>query len=94
MTVTNFQCQRAGDYVLSWADELEKQYATIAVEKPASSTLVKRGAKNRAPEDDAESSKPAKKVKVEADNNIEEEVRRHYQKNNLSRVTIILPCGV
>ncbi|PYH41749.1 putative DSB repair complex subunit Ku70 [Aspergillus saccharolyticus JOP 1030-1] len=80
--------KRAGDYVLSWADELEKQYAQVAGKKPATSTLIHRGAKSRAPDDGEESSKPAKKVKVEADNNIEEEVRRHYHNNNLSRLTV------
>ncbi|PWY91462.1 putative DSB repair complex subunit Ku70 [Aspergillus sclerotioniger CBS 115572] len=85
--------KRAGDYVLSWADELEKQYAKISAAAPRpTSTLVKRGAKDRAGElDDDGPSKPSKKVKVEeASGGFEEEVRKHYKKGTLSKLTVAI----
>ncbi|KAL7654711.1 ATP-dependent DNA helicase II subunit 1 [Aspergillus niger] len=82
--------KRAGDYVLSWADELEKQYAKTSAAAPRpTSTLVKRGSKDRASE--TEDSKPSKKIKVEEDSgSLEEEVRRHHKKGTLSKLTVAI----
>ncbi|PYH93205.1 ATP-dependent DNA helicase II subunit 1 [Aspergillus ellipticus CBS 707.79] len=83
--------KRAGDYVLSWADELDKQYGQVTAAKPApTSNLVKRGAKDQASAFDDETSKPSKKVKVEeSPESVEEEVRSHYKKGTLSKLTVV-----
>ncbi|PYH38260.1 putative DSB repair complex subunit Ku70 [Aspergillus neoniger CBS 115656] len=82
--------KRAGDYVLSWAEELEKQHAKTSTAAPhPTSTLVKRGSKDRASE--TEDSKPSKKIKVEeGSGNLEEEVRRHHEKGTLSKLTVAI----
>lgn len=78
--------QRTGEYVLAWSDELEKQYNKIAAEAPKTSTLAKRGARDRATE--GGEAKPAKKTKVEAGSSgVEDEVQLHYEKGALSKVT-------
>ncbi|EAW12849.1 putative DSB repair complex subunit Ku70 [Aspergillus clavatus NRRL 1] len=80
--------KRAGDYVLSWADELEKQYATTSAHAPQS-TLVKRTAKDRAAETDDLPSRPAKKVKAESGpEGVDEDVRRLFEKGSLSKLTV------
>ncbi|KAE8154140.1 ATP-dependent DNA helicase II subunit 1 [Aspergillus avenaceus] len=80
--------KRAGDYVLSWADELEAQYVKTAAPGPKS-TLVKRSAKDRASEAEDAASKPHKKVKVETDEQgMDDVVRAHYQKGSLSKLTV------
>ncbi|KAB8199711.1 KU70 like protein [Aspergillus parasiticus SU-1] len=80
--------KRTGDYVLSWADELEKQYAKISAHGPKS-TLVKRSAKDRTSEVEDAAQKPYKKVKVETDEQgVEDVVRAHYQKGSLSKLTV------
>lgn len=72
--------------MLSWADELEKQYAQIAPSGPKS-TLVKRGAKDRAAESGDGSGHASKKVKTENESEgVEDEVRLHYQKGTVSKV--------
>lgn len=78
--------QRAGEYVLSWADELEKQYAAPAAQGPKS-TLVKRSAKDRAADADEASSHPSKRIKAESGpDGVDVEVRLHYEKGSLSKV--------
>ncbi|KAA8641818.1 putative DSB repair complex subunit Ku70 [Aspergillus tanneri] len=80
--------KRAGEYVLSWADELEKQYAESAPTGPKS-TLVKRGVKDRAAETGDGDRHASKKIKVEGGPyNVEDEVRLHYQKGTLSKLTV------
>ncbi|RHZ46246.1 putative DSB repair complex subunit Ku70 [Aspergillus thermomutatus] len=80
--------KRAGDYVLSWADELEKQYAATAAQGPKS-TLVKRSTKDRAADGDEASSHPSKKIKSESKpEGVEVEVRHHYEKGSLSKLTV------
>ncbi|RHZ74219.1 ATP-dependent DNA helicase II subunit 1 [Aspergillus turcosus] len=80
--------KRAGEYVLSWADELEKQYAAPAAQGPKS-TLVKRSAKDRAADADEASSHPSKRIKAESGSDgVEVEVRLHYEKGSLSKLTV------
>lgn len=72
--------------MLSWADELEKQYAQTVPSGPKS-TLVKRGAKDRAADSGDGSEHASKKVKTESGSEgVEDEVRLHYQKGTLSKV--------
>ncbi|XP_077660925.1 uncharacterized protein AFUA_5G07740 [Aspergillus fumigatus Af293] len=80
--------KRAGDYVLSWADELEKQYAASATHG-TKSTLVKRSAKDRAADSDEASSHPSKRIKSESGpEGVDAEVRLHYEKGSLSKLTV------
>jgi ATP-dependent DNA helicase 2 subunit 1 len=80
--------KRAGEYVLSWADELEKQYAAPATHGPKS-TLVKRSAKDRAADADEASSHPSKRIKSESGpEGVDVEVRLHYEKGSLSKLTV------
>lgn len=78
--------QRAGDYVLSWSDELDKQYNIIAANGPKS-TLPKRPAKGDAAD---KAGPPAKKIKAEGGGSADhqEEVQKHYQKGTLSKMTV------
>ncbi|KAL4913851.1 SPOC like C-terminal domain-containing protein [Aspergillus aurantiobrunneus] len=77
--------KRAGSYVLSWADELEKQYATITANGPKS-TLAKRPAKGNTAD---KAAPPAKKVKAESGTgNIQDEVQKHYENGTLSKLTV------
>ncbi|KAF7587498.1 ATP-dependent DNA helicase II subunit 1 [Aspergillus hancockii] len=80
--------KRTGDYVLSWADELEKQYAKISA-AGSKSTLVKRSAKDRTSEAEDAAQKPNKKVKVDTnEQGVEDIVRAHHQKGSLSKLTV------
>ena len=73
--------------MLSWADELEKQYAQIAPSGPKS-TLVKRSAKDRASDSADGGGHAPKKVKTEnSSEGFESDVRLHYQKGTLSKVS-------
>ncbi|KKK25059.1 putative DSB repair complex subunit Ku70, partial [Aspergillus ochraceoroseus] len=75
--------KRAGDYVLSWADELEKQYAKIpAAPLGPKSTLAKRPAKDRAAPDSADQAgRASKKVKAdEGPDDIRAIVQGHYER--------------
>ncbi|BCS29810.1 putative DSB repair complex subunit Ku70 [Aspergillus puulaauensis] len=78
--------KRAGDYVLSWSDELDKQYNIISAKGPQS-TLAKRPAKGDAAD---KAGPPAKKIKAEGggSGNHQEEVQRHYEKGTLSKMTV------
>jgi ATP-dependent DNA helicase 2 subunit 1 len=81
--------QRAGEYVLSWADELEKQYAAPAAHGPKS-TLAKRSAKDRGADGDECSGHPSKRIKSESGpEGVEVEVRLHYEKGSLSKVSCL-----
>ncbi|KAL5337134.1 putative DSB repair complex subunit Ku70 [Aspergillus crustosus] len=79
--------KRAGDYVLSWADELEKQYEKITA-NASKTVLAKRAAKDKAPADKA--APPAKKVKTEAggSSDIQQEIQTHYAKGQLQKLTV------
>ncbi|KAB8072304.1 ATP-dependent DNA helicase II subunit 1 [Aspergillus leporis] len=80
--------KRTGDYVLSWADELEKQYAKTSA-AGSKSTLVKRGVKDRTSEAEDAAQKPNKKVKVDTnEQGVEDVVNAHYQKGSLSKLTV------
>lgn len=78
--------KRAGDYVLSWSDELDKQYNIIAANGPKS-TLPKRPAKGDAAD---KAGPPAKKIKAEGggSGNHQAEVQKHYQNGTLSKMTV------
>lgn len=76
--------KRAGEYVISWGEELEAQYRKMFVEQPKTSTLAKRPARAEAAEAAA-----AKKVKTEADGQgVTAEVRSHYERGDLSKLTL------
>lgn len=80
--------KRCGAHVLSWADALEAQYRTLELEKPTTSTLVKRPAPSKGREtakDDA--SEPAAK-KVKANPDTSNEVKRHYENGTLNKVRV------
>lgn len=86
-SVANCPFQRAGDYVLSWAEELDSQYDKIsAAGTPKTSTLVKRGAKDRDAEETAGGRGPAKRMKTEG-NGLEDEIRLSFEKGAVSRVS-------
>ncbi|KAL4953074.1 SPOC like C-terminal domain-containing protein [Aspergillus filifer] len=78
--------KRAGDYVLSWSDELDKQYAEIASLAPQT-TLAKRPANTA-----AKSAPPAKKIKAEGggagSSNVQDEVKSHHEKGILNKLTV------
>lgn len=78
--------KRAGDYVLEWGEELEKQYQKMYTDQPKTSTLAKRGKPYEAATED----KPAKKVKTESANggNALAEVQSHYSSGSLSKLTV------
>lgn len=76
--------------MLAWSDELDAQYEKMSAEAPKSSTLAKRGPRERAAEGDG--AKPAKKVKVEAGSGgVEEEVRHQWENGTLAKVRTYLP---
>ncbi|KAL3495935.1 SPOC like C-terminal domain-containing protein [Aspergillus germanicus] len=78
--------KRAGDYVLSWAEELEKQYAKLPATSGVKTTLAKRPAK-----DTSASGPPAKKAKAAdggAAADSQAEVQKHFQKGTLSKLTV------
>ncbi|OJJ41529.1 hypothetical protein ASPWEDRAFT_23609 [Aspergillus wentii DTO 134E9] len=76
--------KRAGDYVLSWSEELDAQSAKIDAKGPQT-TLVKRGAKDQT----QDAGHQTKKVKVENNPSAAgDEVRKHYEKGNLSKLTL------
>ncbi|KAI7969479.1 hypothetical protein EIK77_005109 [Talaromyces pinophilus] len=79
--------KRAGDYVLEWGEELEKQYQKMYTDQPKTSTLAKRGKPSY---DAAAEDKPAKKVKTESTNggNASAEVQSHYSSGSLSKLTV------
>ncbi|KAL4884101.1 SPOC like C-terminal domain-containing protein [Aspergillus karnatakaensis] len=77
--------KRAGDYVLSWSDELDKAYEKIAADG-AKTTLAKRPAKDKQAADKAP---PSKKVKTEGGSStIQDDVQKNYQKGTLSKLTV------
>ena len=77
--------QRAGEYILKWAEELNLQASkTFGGTSATTSTLVKRGAKTEAAD-----GHPSKRVKVEdSTSGVEDEVKRCYQKGSISKVSI------
>ncbi|KAJ5619190.1 hypothetical protein N7510_003174 [Penicillium lagena] len=77
--------KRAGDYVLAWSEELDKQFSKM-FDGAGTTTLVKRGAKE--PTGDADGP-PAKKAKVDGGTSgIDDEVRRSYEKGAVSKLTM------
>ena len=73
--------------MIAWADELESQYEKISAAAPKTSTLAKRGPRDRKAED--EEARPSKRVKVEAGaSGAEDQVRSQYEKGALSKVFI------
>ncbi|OJJ48249.1 hypothetical protein ASPZODRAFT_14397 [Penicilliopsis zonata CBS 506.65] len=78
--------KRAGDYVLAWSDELDKQYEKLSAGVTKTSTLVKRPAGDRSGKE--EGTRPAKKVKAETPANIDEEVQKSFDKGMVSRLTM------
>lgn len=82
--------KRAGDYVMEWSDQLNKQAETIAATATATgpkSTLAKRGAKDRTAEDDSGNANAAKKPKVE-EGSSENDLRKHFEKGTLAKLTL------
>ena len=84
--------QRAGDYVIKWGEELEKQWRGLESRRPQTSTLTKRPAKSVSQGDDA-GGHAAKKVKTEAGfgdaAEADEEFRMHYEKGTISNVCLV-----
>ncbi|BDD58646.1 ATP-dependent DNA helicase II subunit 1 [Monascus purpureus] len=82
--------KRAGEYVLSWAEELDSQYEKIAGAVLKTSTLAKRGAKDRRTEDEGGGrSHATKKIKADDEpNSVEDEVRRNFEKGTVSKLTL------
>jgi ATP-dependent DNA helicase 2 subunit 1 len=81
--------KRAGEYVISWGEELEVQYRNISSERSKTSTLAKRPAKAAEDAEAGGRGRPSKKVKTETDGHgAAEEVRRHYEKGDLSKLTL------
>lgn len=79
--------QRAGDYVLAWSRELDKQSDKMFGIGAVTSTLTKRGPKDRTETADGH---PAKRVKVEPGTaSAEDEVRRSYEKGTVSKVSTL-----
>ncbi|KAL2361154.1 ATP-dependent DNA helicase II subunit 1 [Blastomyces dermatitidis] len=80
--------KRAGEHVIAWGEELEAQHLILEAKQPATSTLVKRPA-SRAQEQVNGGSRPSKKVKTSSDaTGADEEVRLHYEKGVLNRLTV------
>ncbi|KAL2000153.1 hypothetical protein VTN02DRAFT_3479 [Thermoascus thermophilus] len=85
--------KRAGDYVISWGEELEAQYRTLESGRPKTSTLVKRPAatpgraRDEAEPDDAQPSR--KKAKTEAEAGAgDDNIRQSYERGSLSKLTM------
>ncbi|PGH29589.1 ATP-dependent DNA helicase II subunit 1 [[Emmonsia] crescens] len=79
--------KRAGEHVIAWGEELETQHLIIEAEQPVTSTLVKRPA-SRAQQVKGES-RPAKKAKTGPDaSGGADEVRLHYEKGALNKLTV------
>ncbi|EYE93061.1 putative DSB repair complex subunit Ku70 [Aspergillus ruber CBS 135680] len=71
--------KRAGEYIEEW----EKEYAELAAAFPNKTTLVKRGAKGQ------EDGHATKKAKVDAGpKGSEDEVRKHYEKGAIAKLTL------
>ncbi|KAL3480431.1 DSB repair complex subunit Ku70 [Aspergillus californicus] len=78
--------KRAGQYVLSWSEELDRQYAKIAASSGPKSILTKRPANNS--NAGAKAGPPAKKARVEAnDVDLQAEVERHFQNGTITKLT-------
>lgn len=76
--------QRAGDYILKWAEELKLQASEMFGSSVATSTLVKRDAKS-----EPAGEHPSKRVKVEdSASGVEHEVKKCYEKGTVSKVSI------
>ncbi|KAJ9392017.1 hypothetical protein DTO063F5_776 [Paecilomyces variotii] len=86
--------KRAGEYVISWGEELEAQYRKIESRQPKSTTLTKRPAKSAAAADDEIANakgagRPAKKIKTESDGQPSaDEMRKAYEKGTISKLTM------
>ncbi|PGH02000.1 ATP-dependent DNA helicase II subunit 1 [Blastomyces parvus] len=80
--------KRAGEHVIAWGEELETQHLILEAQKPATSTLVKRPA-SRAQEQVKAETRPSKKAKTSPDaTGAGDEVRLHYEKGALNRLTV------
>lgn len=78
--------QRAGEYVLQWSEELDALSEKMFGGSLEQSTLVKRGPKGSA-EDDESGNPPAKRVKAEASpSDIDADIKRSMEKGTLSKV--------
>ncbi|WEW56412.1 ATP-dependent DNA helicase II subunit 1 [Emydomyces testavorans] len=75
--------KRAGEYVVDWGQELEIQHRLLERQHPATSTLVKRPASSIKNESGERATKKAK-IGNEAD----DEVKMHYEKGNLNKLTV------
>ena len=81
--------QRAGDYILKWAEELNLQASEMFDGSAATSTLVKRGAKTEPASDH-----PPKRVKIEdSAPGVEDEVKKCFDKGSVSKVSIRILSG-
>jgi ATP-dependent DNA helicase 2 subunit 1 len=80
--------KRAGDYVISWGEELEAQYRKRFSEQPKTSTLAKRSAKG-VEDEAADRSRSSKKVKAESGHGVDDEqILNHYHNGSLSKLTL------
>lgn len=84
--------KRAGDYVLDWGEELQRQHRKMFVEQPKTSTLVKRTARSSSGAADSARAPAPKKTKADADaqgaGGVEDVVLSHYHGGMLSKLTL------
>ncbi|KAL8691758.1 MAG: hypothetical protein Q9218_003085 [Villophora microphyllina] len=77
--------KRAGDYVLDWGRELESQHQRWMKEGNAGGSLAVVGGKRRATEDGAG---PVKKAKVDVEEMDDAEMKRHFEKGIVKKLTV------
>lgn len=82
--------QRAGDYILAWAELVEEKAQKMFGGTAAStkSTLVKRGPKDRAEQTGDTVDPPSKRVKVEGGtSSLDHDVKRSFEKGAVAKVS-------
>ncbi|EAS30659.3 ATP-dependent DNA helicase II subunit 1 [Coccidioides immitis RS] len=77
--------KRAGEHVLEWGEELETQNRLLENSKPITSTLAKRPAPSRKAEGDERATK-----RVRAESTGDAEVKMHYEKGSLNKLTVTI----
>jgi ATP-dependent DNA helicase 2 subunit 1 len=81
--------KRAGDYIISWGEELEAQYRKISSGQPKTSTVTKRLARSQLSEREVdERAPPSKKARIENNEGITDEVKGSYVRGTLSKLTM------
>lgn len=82
--------QRAGDYVLTWSEVLDTQYAKLFGGTATKATLVKRGPKESLEDTEQPTAKRAKVKAEHGTADLENEVRQSYEKGAISKVKLTL----